>query len=68
MTRRYQALVNAETGPGVIVIHADAVTPDGELLWFRNENRIVGCVPLKRMYGLLMDRVDLRVGGKPRSF
>lgn len=51
-----------------MVIHADTVTPDGDLLWFRNENRIVGCAPMGKVRMLLLDRVDIRVGGKPRSF
>ncbi len=68
MIRRYQVHVHADVGPAVMVIHADAVVPEGELLWFRNENRIVGCAPMNRVRMILLDRVDLRVGRKARIF
>jgi hypothetical protein len=66
--RRYRVHVETNTGPAAMVVHADTVTSDGDLLWFRNENRIVGSIPVGRLRMLLLDRVDIRVGGKPRSF
>lgn len=67
-TRRYRVHVETDSGPAAWVMHADKVSPGGDLLWFSNEDRIVGCLPLKQMRMILLDRVDIRVGGKPRSF